>query len=204
MSDLERILKLAGSQATVEQTPSPAPEATQREMKPVAQEAVGEFAEPIYDLIDMHFEGDCQPVFDDLVRYLSGDQIEDFVADFRRNHDMDEALEELQAPYTGKDGIKDKTGKMHNPNSPQGKMIKNMTKQNKPAPAGAVKPAGVVQKQSTLGKVAKGVGGLAKKIGNPITRGAQLSGFGNPLSASKQHANDMVEKAMKDAEKQAK
>jgi hypothetical protein len=51
-------------------------------------EAVGEFAEPIYDLIDMHFEGDCQPVFDDLVRYLSGDQIEDFVADFRRNHDL--------------------------------------------------------------------------------------------------------------------
>lgn len=51
-------------------------------------EAVGEFAEPIYDLIDMHFEGDCQPVFDDLVRYLSGDQIADFVEDFRRNHDL--------------------------------------------------------------------------------------------------------------------
>jgi len=51
-------------------------------------EAVGDSAEPIYDLIDMHFEGDCQPVFDDLVRYLSGDQIEDFVADFRRNHDL--------------------------------------------------------------------------------------------------------------------
>jgi hypothetical protein len=169
-------------------------------------EAVGEFAQPIYDLIDElgGSEDAHEIVLNDMVRYLGGDQIEDFVADFRRNHDMDEALEELQAPYTGKDGIKDKTGKMHNPNSPQGKMIKNMTKQNKPAPAGAVKPAGVVQKQSTLGKVAKGVGGLAKKIGNPITRGAQLSGFGNPLSASKQHANDMVEKAMKDAEKQAK
>ena len=98
MSELERILKLAGSQAKVE-TPSPAPEATQREMKPVAQEAVGEFAEPIYDLIDMHFEGDCQPVFDDLVRYLSGDQIKDFVADFRRNHDlndMDDDMDEAQ------------------------------------------------------------------------------------------------------------
>jgi len=95
MSDLERILKLAGSQATVEQTPSPAPEATQREMKPVAQEAVGEFAEPIYDLIDMHFEGDCQPVFDDLVRYLSGDQIEDFVADFRRNHDLNDMGDDM-------------------------------------------------------------------------------------------------------------
>jgi len=95
MSELERILKLAGSQAQVEETPSPAPEATQREMKPVAQEAVGEFAEPIYDLIDMHFEGDCQPVFDDLVRYLSGDQIEDFVADFRRNHDLNDMGDDM-------------------------------------------------------------------------------------------------------------
>lgn len=109
MSELERILKLAGSQATVEETPSPAPEATQREMKPVAQEAVGEFAEPIYDLIDMHFEGDCQPVFDDLVRYLSGDQIEDFVADFRRNHDlpmgddMDEAKQLNASDYSCED-----------------------------------------------------------------------------------------------------
>ena len=59
-------------------------------------EAVGEFAEPIYDLIDMHFEGDCEPVFNDLVRYLSGDQIADFVEDFRRNHDlpMDESVKE--------------------------------------------------------------------------------------------------------------
>ena len=206
MSELERILKLAGSQATVKETPSPAPEATQREMKPVVAEddnqdrqleawcnkwskykggngdplpmgwfdamldsgvttdgieqselemnweedrlpitdtmkdefrdimgdddeetmhevydvvksacmeptteAVGEFAEPIYDLIDMHFEGDCQPVFDDLVRYLSGDQIEDFVADFRRNHDlpmgddMDEAQQLNASDYSCED-----------------------------------------------------------------------------------------------------
>ena len=72
-------------------------------------EAVGEFAEPIYDLIDMHFEGDCQPVFDDLVRYLSGDQIEDFVADFRRNHDlpmgddMDEAQQLNASDYSCED-----------------------------------------------------------------------------------------------------
>lgn len=206
MSELERILKLAGSQATVKETPSPAPEATQREMKPVVaeddsqdrqleawcnkwskykggngdplpmgwfdamldsgvttdgieqselemnweedrlpitdtmkdefraimgdddeetmhevydvvksacmeptNEAVGEFAEPIYDLIDMHFEGDCQPVFDDLVRYLSGDQIEDFVADFRRHHDlpmgddMDEAQQLNASDYRCED-----------------------------------------------------------------------------------------------------
>lgn len=88
MSDLERLLKLSGQQAqsqTQETTDN-------REMK----EAVGEFAEPIYDLIDMHFEGDCQPVFDDLVRYLSGDQIKDFVADFRRHHDLP-SMDEVDA-----------------------------------------------------------------------------------------------------------
>ena len=65
------------------------------------EEAVGEFAEPIYDLIDMHFEGDCQPVFDDLVRFLSGDQIKEFVDDFRRHHDLpmgDEETEESVEP----------------------------------------------------------------------------------------------------------
>jgi len=64
-------------------------------------EAVGEFAEPIYDLIDMHFEGDCQPVFDDLVRFLSGDQIKEFVDDFRRHHELpmgDEETEESVEP----------------------------------------------------------------------------------------------------------
>ena len=82
MSDLDRLLKLSGQEAQ-----SQTQETTEnREMK----EAVGEFAEPIYDLIDMHFEGDCQPVFDDLVRYLSGDQIKDFVADYRRHHDMND------------------------------------------------------------------------------------------------------------------
>ncbi len=117
MSELERILKLAGSQATVKETPSPAPEATQREMKPVAQEAVGEFAEPIYDLIDMHFEGDCQPVFDDLVRYLSGDQIEDFVADFRRHHDlpMGDDMEEAQQLNASDYRCEDCGDTMHQP-----------------------------------------------------------------------------------------
>ena len=88
MSDLDRLLKLSGQEAQ-----SQTQETTEnREMK----EAVGEFAEPIYDLIDMHFEGDCQPVFDDLVRYLSGDQIKDFVADFRRHHDLP-SMDEVDA-----------------------------------------------------------------------------------------------------------
>ena len=51
------------------------------------EEAVGEFAEPIYQLC-VELECPDHPVFDELVRYLSGDQIQDFVADFRRHHDM--------------------------------------------------------------------------------------------------------------------
>ena len=48
MSDLDRLLKLSGQEAQ-----SQTQETTEnREMK----EAVGEFAEPIYDLIDMHFD----------------------------------------------------------------------------------------------------------------------------------------------------
>ena len=94
MSELERILKLAGSQATVKETPSPAPEATQREMKPVAQEAVGEFAEPIYDLCDELGCDADHPVLDELVRYLDGDTLKDFVADFRRHNDMNGDMDE--------------------------------------------------------------------------------------------------------------
>ena len=97
MSELDRILKLAGSQATVEETPSPAPEATQREMKPVAQEAVGEFADPILDLIDEL--GSHSIVLDELIRYLDGDTIKDFVSDFRRHNDMN---------HPGEDGDDDK------------------------------------------------------------------------------------------------
>ena len=105
MSDLERILKLASHGTADARSQAPA----ERELKDVpvveepttTREAVGEFAEPIYDLIDMHFEGDCQPVFDDLVRFLSGDQIKEFVDDFRRHHELpmgDEETEESVEP----------------------------------------------------------------------------------------------------------
>ena len=59
-------------------------------------EAVGEFAQPIYDLIDdLGGDNDAHEiVLNDMVRYLGSDQIEDFVADFRRNHDMDESVKE--------------------------------------------------------------------------------------------------------------
>lgn len=69
------------------------------------REAVGDYAEPIYDLIDEL--GDSSIVLDNLIRYLDGDQIKDFVDDFRRHHDMpknmddmDEAEIELEPGYT--------------------------------------------------------------------------------------------------------
>lgn len=57
------------------------------------KEAVGQYADPIYDLLD---ELDIKDniVLDELIRYMSGDQIEDFVADFRRNHDMTAPMDE--------------------------------------------------------------------------------------------------------------
>lgn len=55
-------------------------------IKEVTSEAVGDAAAPIYDLIDNH---GAEAVLDELVRYLDVDQIEDFVSDYRRHHDMD-------------------------------------------------------------------------------------------------------------------
>jgi hypothetical protein len=53
------------------------------------EEAVGDSAESIWELCD---ELDCaaHPVFSELVRYLDGDTLQDFVADFRRHNDMNE------------------------------------------------------------------------------------------------------------------
>ena len=56
-------------------------------------EAVGEYAEPIYQLCDQLDCPEPHIVFDELVRYMSGDQIQDFVADFKRHHDMNEVNE---------------------------------------------------------------------------------------------------------------
>lgn len=51
-------------------------------------EAVGSAADPIMDLCDDLGCDPDHPIFAELVRYLSGDQIKDFVADFRRHNDM--------------------------------------------------------------------------------------------------------------------
>lgn len=111
MSDMDRILKLAGLATTnvAEETvnececdcgESPCKacgkdhhEANEsRDLKDGVDEAVGSFAEPIYDLID---EYGVENVIDDLIRYMSGDDVEEFVADFRRHNDQDVEEAEL-------------------------------------------------------------------------------------------------------------
>ena len=97
MSDLDRILKLAGREATVEETPSLAPEITQREMKDVpvteepTQEAAGEFSEPLYALQDeLGLEDNI--LVDELARWMDAQDITDFVKTFRQNHEMSDSL----------------------------------------------------------------------------------------------------------------
>jgi len=112
MSDMDRILKLAGlatknvaEEAVNEcdcdcgETPCKAcgkdhhATSEARDLKDGVEEAVGDFADPILDLIDE--VGSHQIVLDELIRYLDGDTIEDFVADFRRHNDMNMEEAEL-------------------------------------------------------------------------------------------------------------
>ena len=55
----------------------------------IKKEAVGDFAQPIYDLLDDlgDTDRDHANVLHDLIRYLDGDTIKDFVDEFRRVHD---------------------------------------------------------------------------------------------------------------------
>ncbi len=58
------------------------------------KEAVGQFADPIYDLIDDMGADPDHPVLNELIRYLDGDTIRDFVSDFRRMNDMPNQMDE--------------------------------------------------------------------------------------------------------------
>lgn len=72
-------------------------------------EAVGDFADPIYDLIDEL--GDSSIVLDNLIRYLDGDTIKDFVEDFRRHHDMND-IDEGSKNGNDEDEIDDEAGEV--------------------------------------------------------------------------------------------
>lgn len=59
--------------------------------RPMRSEAVGDSAECFYDLQDEYCGEQCPSMphkilIDELVRYLSGDQLQDFCDDFRRHH----------------------------------------------------------------------------------------------------------------------
>ena len=70
------------------------------------------------------------------------------------------------------------------------------------APASKKPGLGKLATGVAIGKAVAGtVGKAAKGLGNSLNKSATRSGFGNPLSASKQHARDMVEDAMKKADK---
>ena len=67
--------------------PKPIPAPKKPMMPKNKMEAVGEFAEPIYDLMDeMGIESN--DIMDNLIRYMSGDDIKDFVSNYRRMNDM--------------------------------------------------------------------------------------------------------------------
>lgn len=69
------------------------PDVLEREMKEDdMEEAVGDSAACFYDMQDEFAGGEAEGahkvLIDELVRYLSGDQLEDFCDDFKRHHDM--------------------------------------------------------------------------------------------------------------------
>ena len=64
-------------------------------------EAVGDSAEAFYQLQDEFAGSECpshahRALIDELIRYLSGDQVADFVADFRRHYDMNDTEESVE------------------------------------------------------------------------------------------------------------
>ena len=64
-------------------------------------EAAGEFAEPFYALQDEFAGGEAsgahKELIDNLIMYMSGDDVKDFVADFRRHYDMNDMEESIES-----------------------------------------------------------------------------------------------------------
>ena len=66
------------------------------------KEAVGDSADPILDLIEEL--GSHSIVLDELIRYLDGDTIKDFVEDFRRHNDMPPMKDDADESVTEAEG----------------------------------------------------------------------------------------------------
>lgn len=102
MTDLETIMKLAGSTSYKSVNPSTKTPVMNESFTGYTSEAIGDSAEALYALQDDLGLGD-NVLVDELARYLSADQIEEFVADFRRNHDMNRDMEEADSIEEGDD-----------------------------------------------------------------------------------------------------
>ena len=118
--------------------------------------------------------------------------------------------------YTGVDGVPDKDGKYHDPNSPKGKMIINMKKKNsnpnpkdKDGDGKDDKTGKPLLSPAELKKYGKSIlpkGGLkkvGKKVGKVLGKVADEIGFGNPLKASKYSPEDKAIEMMTKATEQA-
>ena len=68
------------------------------------KEAVGDSADPILDLIEEL--GSHSIVLDELIRYLDGDTIKDFVEDFRRHNDMPPMKDDADESVTEAEGTR--------------------------------------------------------------------------------------------------
>jgi len=107
MSNLDRILELARHGIDDAQSQVPA----ERELKevpaeaPVTQEAVGEFAEPLYTLQDeLGLEDNI--LVDELARWMDGQDITEFVENFRRHHEMDPVGKSTRGNWPDDDAVK--------------------------------------------------------------------------------------------------
>jgi|TARA_B100001105_G_C22399182_1_gene448450 hypothetical protein len=107
MSNLDRILELArhGTENAQSQVPA------ERELKDVpvteepTQEAVGEFAEPLYTLQDeLGLEDNI--LVDELARWMDGQDITEFVENFRRHHEMDPVGKSTRGNWPDDDAVK--------------------------------------------------------------------------------------------------
>ena len=100
---------------------------------------------------------------------------------------------------TTKGMIKDKKGKEWSVNSRLKVKLLQQRQAARDAKAGNSSTMNKA-KQAVIGKkVAGGVKKAWGKAAGGLANVAQKSGFGNPITASKKHADNMVEKAMKDA-----
>jgi hypothetical protein len=144
-----------------------------------------------------------------------------FVSDSKKSLSKDgEPITELLNPteYTGVDGVPDKNGKYHDPNSPEGKMIINLGKKDSSDKDGDGKDDKTgkwgrgkgnqlkkANRSAKIGKVIDITKAAGKKLGKGLAGVAGDSGFGNPfdLKSSKYSPKDKSVEIMQKAMEQS-